>query len=79
MIDFWGQLPFRSVHSHFLTVCTAVFPNMYSEKRGGGESWRRRRKRQGEKDLQEDLFNNGTNPTIRASHHIKYLHTFDKT
>lgn len=38
MIDFWGQLPFRSVHRHFLTVCTAVFPNMYSEKYAwGGE------------------------------------------
>lgn len=36
MINFWGRLPFRSVHSHFLTVCTAVFPNMYSEKYAWG-------------------------------------------
>lgn len=52
---------------------------MYSEKYAWKGSQRRRRKRKGEKDLQRDLFNNGINPTIRASHHIKYLHTFDRT
>lgn len=51
MIDFWGQLPFRSVHRHFLTVCTAVFPNMYSEKYAwaGGELEKEKEETKGER------------------------------